>query len=138
MPLLNISEASKVVKKSRATLHKYINNGRLSIVIGDDGQKKIDTSELLRVFGELVSPGDTVTVQNEQPFTGVTVDSLKAQIALLQEELRNAHDREKVALEREEKLMSMLEQHTLALPAAVAAITPKPMSLWERIFGRKE
>jgi predicted site-specific integrase-resolvase len=119
MPLLNVSEAAKATGKSRATLHRYIKDGRLSTVQDNDGQKKIDTSELLRVFGELLS-NDTDSCDNKiQQFTDTTVAALHSQINMLRDELNAAHD-------RETKLLAMLEQHTLALAAPTSATAKKP------------
>jgi len=50
MALVNISQAARMAGKSRMTVHRRIKNGELSIQNG-----LIDTSELLRVFGELVT-----------------------------------------------------------------------------------
>lgn len=65
MALVSISEASRLTKKSRTTVHRYISNGKLSICTDENGIKKIDTSELLRVFGAFKSvhheQSDTVT-----------------------------------------------------------------------------
>jgi len=135
MALLNISEAAKLTGKSRATLHKYINNGRLSAVQCDSGQKKIDTSELLRVFGELVSNSVNSDDKNEQHFTSNTIDVLHSQIDLLRDELNAAHEREKAALERESKLLAMLEQHTLALADPTTSKT-KTSGWFSRFFKR--
>jgi len=51
MALVSISEASRLTNKSRTTVHRYISKGKLSICTDENGVKKIDTSELLRVFG---------------------------------------------------------------------------------------
>ncbi|WP_407224987.1 helix-turn-helix domain-containing protein [Enterobacter kobei] len=50
MALVSISEASRLTNKSRTTVHRYISKGKLSICTDENGVKKIDTSELLRVF----------------------------------------------------------------------------------------
>jgi len=53
MAIISISEAAKLTGKNRTTIYNYINNGRLSAVVGVDGTKKIDTTELLRVFPDI-------------------------------------------------------------------------------------
>ena len=55
MALVSISEASRLTNKSRTTVHRYISKGKLSICTDENGVKKIDTSELLRVFGAFKS-----------------------------------------------------------------------------------
>jgi hypothetical protein len=89
-------------------------------------QKKIDTSELLRVFGELVSNDMYSNDTNIQRFTGGTVEALHSQIDMLRDELNAAH-------ERESKLLAMLEQHTLALAAPDAAKKP---GWFARLLGK--
>jgi hypothetical protein len=53
MAKVNISQASRLVGKSRTTIHRRINKGELSIQNG-----LIDTSELIRAFGELVTSSE--------------------------------------------------------------------------------
>lgn len=51
MSKVSITEASKLVKISRATMYKkYINTGIISVELVN-GVKQIDVSELIRVFG---------------------------------------------------------------------------------------
>lgn len=59
MSLVSVAEAARLVGKSRKTLYgTYIKTGKLSCVLADGGEKKIDTSELLRVFGAFVETKD--------------------------------------------------------------------------------
>jgi hypothetical protein len=127
MALLSISAAARVVKKSRGTIHNYLKTGRLSSVIDTDGHTKIDTAELLRVFGELSTDGAVqATVQTvekvsklnnfKQPQDGKLVEVLK-------EQLNAALEREKKLtdlLEREQQSRHELEQKILALPEGTA------------------
>lgn len=54
MAKITILEASKIAGIARSNLYKnYINTGKISVSVGNDGKKHIDTSELLRVFGTL-------------------------------------------------------------------------------------
>jgi len=78
MALITISETARLTGKNRTTIYKYINSGKLSVVTGVDGSKKIDTSEVLRVFPdckivEKQQRGDNVTQQHatqKQPVFG--------------------------------------------------------------------
>ena len=58
MAKVNISQAARLTGKSRTTIHRKLNSGELSIQGG-----LIDTSDLIRVFGALVS-------ESEQSSTG--------------------------------------------------------------------
>ncbi|MDI2113909.1 hypothetical protein [Commensalibacter nepenthis] len=62
MPIVSISEAARLVNKSRKTIYKHIHQGTLSTVTTVDGSKGIDTSELIRVYGSL-------KIQKETPVT---------------------------------------------------------------------
>jgi len=53
MALVTITEAAKLVLRSRRTLYRDIDKGRLSKSVAHDGATVIDTSELLRVYGVL-------------------------------------------------------------------------------------
>ena len=52
--IVNITQAAKLAGLSRSYFQKkYIKSGLISSSTGEDGHKKIDTSEILRVFGKL-------------------------------------------------------------------------------------
>lgn len=60
MATVSITQAAKLAGVSRSTLYrKYISTGQLSVISDHNGKKKIDTSELLRVFGELKKDSET-------------------------------------------------------------------------------
>lgn len=64
MSKVNISEAARLAGKSRSHLYeKYINTGAITIETDRDGRKVIDTSELIRVFGNLIDNDDTGDTQ---------------------------------------------------------------------------
>ena len=51
MALVSISEAARLTGKSRTTVQSYIKQGKLTKCTDSGGASKLDTSELLRVFG---------------------------------------------------------------------------------------
>ena len=59
MTQVTISEAARRVGIARSTLLRHIKNGKVSKVIGKDGKPWLDTSELLRVYGDLKN-SDTI------------------------------------------------------------------------------
>lgn len=91
MTLVSISEAARLTGKARSTLHKYIKQGKLSTTTDSDNSKKIEISELLRVFGPLegVASDTVTTVVKQQQTTQVNTDELHARIQLLEQE--NSH-----------------------------------------------
>jgi len=62
MSIVSISEASRLVNKSRKTIYKHIQQGKLSTITTVDDFKGVDTSELIRVYGIL-------KIQKETPIT---------------------------------------------------------------------
>lgn len=91
MTQLSVSEAAKLVSRDRKSLYRAIKEGRLSATVDATG-KKVSTSELIRVYGELKPARDmhdsratVATLQRETP-------DATAQIALLQAELRHARE----------------------------------------------
>ena len=65
MALLTLTEAAAAVGKDRSTIHRNIEKGRLSAVLDASGERRVDTSELIRVFGQLVAGGDARNVAQE-------------------------------------------------------------------------
>ena len=47
-----ITAVHRITGKSRTTIQKHIKRGKLSCVEGADGTKRIDASELIRVYGD--------------------------------------------------------------------------------------
>uniref|UniRef100_UPI001F4BC82F helix-turn-helix domain-containing protein n=1 Tax=Klebsiella pneumoniae TaxID=573 RepID=UPI001F4BC82F len=56
MARVSISEAARLTGKSRTTLHRLIKSGDLSTCSGERNAKRVDTSELLRVFVPFSQP----------------------------------------------------------------------------------
>ena len=155
MTVLSLQAAAEAVGCSRQHLYRLVGKGRVSAVLRDDGTKGIDTSELLRVFGNLRLPerqqvtGDNPPGDNRRQ--QATPEATPAQIAVLEVELqatknalRVAEDRLREAQERENRLLDLLASQTRLLehnrsvtappaPAPVSAETtataPKPSGL---------
>jgi hypothetical protein len=100
MALVSKSKAAKLAGVSRTTIHRYATDGKLSMT-GD----KVDTSELIRVFGDISEPSVQVVDSVPEVKTGQGVTSaerlaLQEQITLLKDQLHKAEHREE-ALSRE-------------------------------------
>jgi len=94
MAQVSISEAARLTGKSRKTLHTYISSGKLTKLTDNQGKPKLDTSELIRVFGNISITQETVNPQrqtshNVTPETvtahTLEINVLKKEIALLRE-----------------------------------------------------
>ena len=112
MAILSISEAARTWRMGRTTIQRAIREGKLSAAIQPNGSKGIDTSEMVRAFGEPcidagndpvrdagINPGgaNQIHVDTEdvsQLDTAKTVAALQAHIDLLKTQLNDAHDRE--------------------------------------------
>lgn len=78
MALLSVIEAAQQAGVSRKTIYRHLESGKLSAAVTDDEHTKIETAELLRVYGE---PQEA---EDEPP---VYVGKLLAQLAKMQEQI---------------------------------------------------
>ena len=117
MALLNLTAASRAAGVNRSTIVRALKSGRLSATTNDAGERCIDTAELMRVFGALKgdayagaqaapthATGDAHPIAQDQPVL----------FEVLQEQLRQAHEREREGREREVRLLAMLESEQQA------------------------
>lgn len=142
MALVSISEAARLTGKARSTLHKYIKQGKLSTTTDQNtGNKSIETSELIRVFGKIsnssTTDSDGVTnVSKLQQETPNTTQSLQIKLQLLEQE--NAHLKaEKELLSKNlddiRQAMLLIESKLPATPEPVApAPTKKSWLFWKK------
>jgi len=108
MPFVTVIEAAVLVGKSPQTIYRHIKSGKLSRA----SSGKIDTSELMRVYGAINnSPAKNVN-QNVNPLShnenheSNNEKWLKKQIEQLQTDLKELKTE---SLEREKRLMALLE-----------------------------
>lgn len=112
MALVNISKAAQLAGTTRSNLYNsYINQGKLSVTKDHLGKPKIDTSELIRVFGTLKNVGDTSaidTVGQENTDNKVyeeLVQVLKSQIEEMRER-EEFYQRQILDLQQNVKLLT--------------------------------
>ena len=118
MAKVTISEAARLVGLARQNLYKnYINKGKISVDRDHLGNPKIDTSELIRVFGEIRmthrmssgeqwDTGENAIGDSELNAASQAKDQV---IAALRLQIEVAMEREKKAEERELWLRQQLE-----------------------------
>ena len=133
MSKVSISEAIRLSGVSRSQFYtKYINKGVISVTI-DDGKKLIDTSEIIRVFGNIQLPDSTYEQNRTTDNTGKYTDKDKI-IELLEQQLVEAKDREillrKETQEREDWLRAQLEKATLLLENKTAKPRKKLLGIF--------
>lgn len=132
MTILSIKEAAKAAGISKQTMYRRVKEGKVSSVSLLNGEKGVDTSELLRVFGALVSSGDEkdraltghglVPTENER-LLEIENHLLKKQVESLTEDKKRIFD----AFEQSQKNTERL----LEAPK-------RGLGIIERIFGKKK
>jgi len=123
MPIVSISEAARLVNRHRKTIQRYVADGRISLSQCVSGERGIDTSELVRVFGILSQDGgaqaheaESQRVQENVPEgAGENVGALKAEIDGLRAvvEVQKSHI---ASLESAMRLLGHGVEHAEALP----------------------
>lgn len=156
MAELTLRQAAEQVGVSRQTVYRMVKEGKLSATLRADGQKVVDTAELLRAFGRLTP--ETVTRQAValQPETllatarpglqAMTAEdryrevaaadraALHAELQAARDALRKAEEQLSEAREREAKLMELAQSATRLLEHREAAAAPR--GFWRRVFGK--
>jgi len=128
MALVSVTEAARLTGKNRATIHRYIKQGKLSQISDATNTKKVDTSELIRVFGSLTATSAT-PLQNDAmqhdatPKTDQSVALLQQKIALL-EQLLESKNKE---LQRQDEHIDSLKQAMLLIESKLPP-TPEPVA----------
>ncbi len=84
----SINEAAALVGKSSKTLYRLISHGTLSATLDENGKKQIDTSELLRVFGELRTGREKTENPETIPMSQREIPESTARMAVLEAEIR--------------------------------------------------
>ena len=141
---VSIAEGIRLSGKSKMTVYRMINEGKLSTTVDNAGKKRIQVAELIRVFGELHKPdtsngnsdennkNDTVT---ERPKESNNDTSLI--VTVLQEQL----EREREQSQRERERADRLEQELTKANDYIRALLPaatspeRPKSWFRRLLG---
>ena len=108
MTILSVTEAARTAGVGKATIYRRLKDGTLTTSKQPDGSKGVDTAELLRVFGEL----------KPQPDENASERSLRRHeiVELLQRQIDSLENQLQASLERENKLLNLLEQRLLEPP----------------------
>jgi len=126
MAKLNLTQAAKAAGIARGTLYRHIEDGKVSCEKNDNGERVIDTSELLRVYKRLhndeTSKGDVSNAESEQHGTPHDVQLMQQENEHLKQRLVEVEKDKLERKEREEKLqadntrlLGIIEKQTLLL-----------------------
>jgi len=117
----SISEAARLVGKSRTTLYRHIKAGKITVEEDDGGNSVVDTSELTRVYGALQGvPDGTPHATVEQEATGV----LERENELLRRENELLRQRLADKEEHIEDLRRTVEDHRRLLTGGEVSQAP--------------
>jgi hypothetical protein len=114
---LTQAEAARAARVSRTTIWRAVKRGRLSVTQGDDGDARIDASELLRVFPRADLQRARETFQNDAVDTRerrgdslhtTEFTALQAHLAELQADKQRMAAELARAAEERTQLLSML------------------------------
>jgi predicted nucleic acid-binding Zn-ribbon protein len=128
--LLNIKESAKFAKVSRTTIYAKISSGKLS----KSDNNLIDTSELLRVFGNS-NDRDKTQKQTQLDTIKRTLDT-SPEIDLLNEKIRFLESNLSDARNREEWLRGQVDKLTEAVKLLQAPRQEKE-GFFSRLFSIK-
>ncbi len=106
MALITVIEAAVLVGKSTQTLYRHAKAGKLS----KDGEGKVDTAELLRVYGAFKSIKDSHSVPQIKTVSLHEQTNTEAALLRKVEKLEAKLESQRVEfLQRENRIMTMLE-----------------------------
>jgi len=114
MPIVSRKEAMQLTGKSHATLYRHLKSGKLSKA--PDGG--IDTAELIRVYGEFVSPDAEDTSKSIKPDiehlyqkdkSDTEIKLMQEQINLLKSQLTDTKSQLERSQQKEDKLLQLIE-----------------------------
>ena len=112
MALLTVTQAARTVGVARSTVYDHLRTGKLSATRNAAGERRIDTSELARVYGS-VGPTTQPDVGNPTP---PDVAVLQAKIESLEAQNRLLRDEVQAGREEKAKLLDVISQGLLEGP----------------------
>ena len=112
MTLLTIAQAARTVGVARSTIYTHLRSGKLSAIRTPTGERRIDTSELARVYGAVrhTTQSDVVSsTPQDVALLQAKIESLEAQNRLLRDEVQAGR-------EEKAKLLDVISQGLLEGP----------------------
>ena len=137
---LTIKEAVEVIPVSESTLRRDLKSGKVSSEKDLQGRRRIDASELARVYGELERRDDEPTQSNESVRdTQVNTDDTPKIIALLEGQVQDLKEQLDTATAEKAQLLELLsaekEEKKALMPPADEP--PKSRNWLLRLVGAR-
>jgi len=136
MARVSITEAARLAGIGRSSFYQtYINKGAISVSKDSSGRKFIETSELMRVFGELGdnTSGQTPDIQSQTEERAEVLDvtatetAKDLEIKMLREQLEKTE-------QREQWLQSQVQNLTDTMKLLEAPKQPQHPRLWYQFW----
>ena len=112
MALFTIAQAARTVGVARSTIYSHLRSGKLSAIRTPTGERRIDTSELARVYGPVGPTAQPNAVHTTSPNVAI----LQAKIEALEAQNRLLRDEVQVGREEKAKLMDVISRGLLEGP----------------------
>lgn len=130
-------QAAEMVGRSKGTIIKAIRNGRISGKKDENGEWRIEPSELLRVY----KPANTDTLTDTPQVNNATHRGLQVEIEHLRELVRRADDRAASEAARADDLAKRLDQEGQERRQLMALLTDQRThqsrkSIWAKLWER--
>jgi hypothetical protein len=121
MAKVNLSQAAKLTGKNRTTIWRHIQSGKLSSERDRDGMPFVDTSELIRVYGELKQIATDISKKKPHEATP-SYEDLITMIELLRTE----------QLEMREQITQLSHRltHNIEVPKPIMETKPEDDPSW--------
>lgn len=147
MALVDLSTAARLAGVSRQTIYRKMQDGSLSWTLDQAGKRRIDTSEILRVFGHLKDPDVTQNVVSED-VTSYTVrkdenalEGYLMAIESLKEQVQSERERASRAEAEAEFLRQALakaQDQATKLITDQSRTLKRPANPWWRFWASKD
>lgn len=81
-------EAVKLTGRSRRSIYRDMAAGRITTELGRDGQRRFETSELIRVYGQLLPVAQPVAPEVAQVDTSLELTTILEELRELRQEVK--------------------------------------------------
>ena len=137
---LTIKEAVEVIPVSESTLRRDLKSGKVSSEKDLQGRRRIDASELARVYGELESINEEPTQSDESVRESqVNTDDTPKIIALLEGQVQDLKEQLDTATAEKAQLLELLSEEKAEKRALMPPVdeTPKSRNWLLRLVGAR-